>query len=152
MNAITYVKKMTLLKIKSVVKVKCCSGSEQGKSGVTILNKHPLEKLFRKFWCGYFGLCFCFFFVFLHLHLLHTCGQLLLQTFYFHRHDLSLYNFFYRFTLFEKQNFFYFSYLHYSYSLQLFHDGGPYHLVTSPLIYRANQLTSFYMIRTFFMK
>ena len=91
MNAINYVKKMTLLKIKSVVKVKCCSGSEQGKSGVTILNKHPLEKLFRKFWCRYFGLCFCFFF---HLHLLHTCGQLLLQTFYFHRHDLSLYNFF----------------------------------------------------------
>ena len=64
MNAITYVKKMTLLKIKSVVKVKCCSGSEQGKSGVTILNKHPLEKLFRKFWCGYFGLCFCFFLFF----------------------------------------------------------------------------------------
>ena len=33
-----------------------------------------------------------------------------------------------------------------------FHDGGPYHIETSPLIYRANQWTDFYMIGTTVMK
>ena len=32
---------------------------------------------------------------------------------------------------------------------QLFHDRGPYHIETSPLICRANQWTGFYMIGTF---
>ena len=32
--------------------------------------------------------------------------------------------------------------------VQLFSDGGPYHTETSPLIWRANQWTGFYMIRT----
>ena len=31
-------------------------------------------------------------------------------------------------------------------SNELFHDGGPYHIETSPLIYTANQWTGFYMI------
>ena len=35
---------------------------------------------------------------------------------------------------------------------QLFHDGGPYHIETSLLICRANQLTGFCMIGTFAMK
>ena len=34
----------------------------------------------------------------------------------------------------------------------LFHDGGPYHINTSPLICRANQWTGFYMIGTSVMK
>ena len=38
---------MTLLKIKSVVKVKCCPGSEQGKSGV--------KSLINTLWRSYFG-------------------------------------------------------------------------------------------------
>ena len=36
--------------------------------------------------------------------------------------------------------------------IQLFHDGGLYHKETRPLIWRANQWTSFYMIGTFVMK
>ena len=35
---------------------------------------------------------------------------------------------------------------------QLFHDGCPYPIKTSPLICRANQWTGFYMIRTSVMK
>ena len=31
---------------------------------------------------------------------------------------------------------------------ELFHDGGPYHIETSPLICSANQWTDFYMIGT----
>ena len=31
---------------------------------------------------------------------------------------------------------------------ELFHDGGPYHIETSPLICRANQWTGFFMIGT----
>ena len=34
----------------------------------------------------------------------------------------------------------------------LFYDEGPYHIETSPMIYRANHWTGFYMIRTFVMK
>ena len=34
----------------------------------------------------------------------------------------------------------------------LFHDGGPYHIETSPLIYRANQWTIFYVIGASIMK
>ena len=34
----------------------------------------------------------------------------------------------------------------------LFHDGGPYHVETRPLICPANQWTGFYMIGTFVMK
>ena len=34
----------------------------------------------------------------------------------------------------------------------LFHDGGPYHIETSPLICRANQCTGLYMIGTSVMK
>ena len=34
----------------------------------------------------------------------------------------------------------------------LFHDGGPYHIETSPLIYSANQWTGFYMITVSIMK
>ena len=34
----------------------------------------------------------------------------------------------------------------------LFHDGGPYHIETSPLIYSANQWTGFYMKGTSIMK
>ena len=37
-------------------------------------------------------------------------------------------------------------------SLQLFHDGGLYHIETSALIYIANQWTSFYMIGTSVMR
>ena len=33
-----------------------------------------------------------------------------------------------------------------------FHDGGPYHIETSPLIGSPNQWTGFYMIGTFVMK
>ena len=44
-----------------------------------------------------------------------------------------------------------FSPLRYS-RLLLFHDGGPYHIEISPLICRANQWTSFYMIGTSIMK
>ena len=33
-------------------------------------------------------------------------------------------------------------------SFKYFHDGGPYHIETSPLIYKANQWTGFYMIGT----
>ena len=33
--------------------------------------------------------------------------------------------------------------------LLLFPRGGPYHVETSPLIYRANQWTSFYMMGSF---
>ena len=36
--------------------------------------------------------------------------------------------------------------------LAFFHDGGPYHTETSPLIRRANQWTGFYMIGTSVMK
>ena len=34
----------------------------------------------------------------------------------------------------------------------LLHDEGSYHIETSPLIYRANQWTGFYMIGTSVMK
>ena len=34
----------------------------------------------------------------------------------------------------------------------LFHDGGPHHIETSPLICSVNQGTGFYMIRTSVMK
>ena len=37
-------------------------------------------------------------------------------------------------------------------SIELFHDGGSYHMVTNPLICMANQWTGFYMIRTFVME
>ena len=37
-------------------------------------------------------------------------------------------------------------------SLNPFHDGGRYHLETSPLICRANQWTGFYMMTAFVMK
>ena len=39
-----------------------------------------------------------------------------------------------------------------SYKGYLSHDGGPYHLETSPLICRANQWTGFYMPGTSIMK
>ena len=35
---------------------------------------------------------------------------------------------------------------------KLFHDGDPYHIETSPLIYFSNQWTGFYMIATSVMK
>ena len=35
---------------------------------------------------------------------------------------------------------------------QLFHDGGPYHIETSPLICRANQWTYFHKIESSIMK
>ena len=35
---------------------------------------------------------------------------------------------------------------------KLFHDGGPYHIETSPLTYHANQSTGFYMTGTSVMK
>ena len=35
---------------------------------------------------------------------------------------------------------------------QLLHDGGPYHIATTPMIYGANQWTGFYMIGTSVMK
>ena len=35
---------------------------------------------------------------------------------------------------------------------KLFHDGGRYHIETSPLIGTVNQWTGFYMITTSFMK
>ena len=47
-----------------------------------------------------------------------------------------------RYLLFE--NFFFLS----SEFSELFHDGGPYHIETSPLICRANHWTGFYMRRT----
>ena len=34
----------------------------------------------------------------------------------------------------------------------MFHDGGPYSIETSPLIYRANQWFGFYLIETSVMK
>ena len=37
-------------------------------------------------------------------------------------------------------------------SFKYFHDGGPYHIETSPLIYKANQWTGFYIIGTSVMK
>ena len=37
-------------------------------------------------------------------------------------------------------------------TLYLFHDGGPYHIKTSPFICRANQWTGFYVIGTSVMK
>ena len=37
-------------------------------------------------------------------------------------------------------------------SHQLFLDGGPYHIKTSPLICRVNQWTGYYMIETYVMK
>ena len=36
--------------------------------------------------------------------------------------------------------------------VELFHDGGRYHVETSPLICRANQWTGFYMITASVMK
>ena len=36
--------------------------------------------------------------------------------------------------------------------LKFFHDGGPYHIETNPLICSANQWTGFYMIGTSVMK
>ena len=51
-----------------------------------------------------------------------------------------------RYLLFE--NFFFLS----SEFSELFHDGGPYHIETSPLICRANHWTGFYMRRTSIMK
>ena len=44
----------------------------------------------------------------------------------------------------------YFSYI--SLMRQLFHDGSPYHIESSPSICRANQWTNFYMIGTSVMK
>ena len=38
------------------------------------------------------------------------------------------------------------NYRNFGLQIQLFHDGGRYHIETSPLICRANQLTDFYMI------
>ena len=35
---------------------------------------------------------------------------------------------------------------------ELFHDGGPYHIETSTLIYNANQWIGFYMIRASVLK
>ena len=35
---------------------------------------------------------------------------------------------------------------------KLFHDGGPYHIETSPLICSANQWAGFYMLETSVMK
>ena len=35
---------------------------------------------------------------------------------------------------------------------ELFHEGGPYHIEKTPLIYRANQWTGFYMIGTSVIK
>ena len=35
---------------------------------------------------------------------------------------------------------------------KLYHDGGPYHIETSPLTCHANQSTGFYMIGTSVMK
>ena len=32
---------------------------------------------------------------------------------------------------------------------ELFHDGGPYHIETSPLICRVNQWTGFYIKETY---
>ena len=37
-------------------------------------------------------------------------------------------------------------------NVQLFYDGRPYHIKTSPLIYSAKKWTGFYMIGTFVMK
>ena len=37
-------------------------------------------------------------------------------------------------------------------TLSLFHNRGPYHIETSPLIYSANQCFSFYLIETSVMK
>ena len=37
-------------------------------------------------------------------------------------------------------------------TLQLLHDGGRYHIETSPLICSVNQRTGFYMITAFVMK
>ena len=37
-------------------------------------------------------------------------------------------------------------------NVKLFHDGGPYHIETSPLICSANQWSGFYMIGTSVMK
>ena len=34
----------------------------------------------------------------------------------------------------------------------LFHNGGPYNIDISPLLYKRNQYTSFYMIGTFIIK
>ena len=39
-----------------------------------------------------------------------------------------------------------------AFSRYLFHDGGPYHIETSPLICIANEWTGFYMIGTTIMK
>ena len=36
--------------------------------------------------------------------------------------------------------------------IQLFHDGGPYRIETSPLIYKANQWIGFYIIGASVMK
>ena len=41
---------------------------------------------------------------------------------------------------------------HWSEICQLFHDGGPYHIETSPLICSANQWTGFCMKGTSIMK
>ena len=43
-------------------------------------------------------------------------------------------------------------YIHVTLSSSLFHDGGRYHIETSPLIWGANQCTSFYMITASVMK
>ena len=40
----------------------------------------------------------------------------------------------------------------YAVQLQIFHDGGRYHIETNPLICRANQWTGFYMITASVMK
>ena len=37
-------------------------------------------------------------------------------------------------------------------NLKLFHGGGPYHIETSPLIYRSDRWTGFYMIGSSVMK
>ena len=39
-----------------------------------------------------------------------------------------------------------------SHAIKFFHDGGPYHIETSPLICSANQWTGFYMVGTSAMK
>ena len=40
----------------------------------------------------------------------------------------------------------------YTLTFKLFHDGGPYHIETSLLMFRSNQWAGFYMIGTYVMK
>ena len=43
-------------------------------------------------------------------------------------------------------------YMKISYRVNSLHDGGPYHVETSPMICRANQWTGFYVIGTSVVK